>query len=79
MNKTVSTKQQKMIEQRLRVKVLSELLIDNTTEYITALSNSDYPTPGCSFDKHSNASKTALKAQITTLRNELLKLSKELE
>ena len=44
-----------------------------------AMGETEYPTAGCSFEKNSNVSKTALKAQITILRNELLNLSRELE
>ena len=79
MSEVVKTKQQKMIEQRARVKTLAELLIDNSASYIMAMGETDYPTAGCSFEKNSNISKTALKVQITLLRNELLKLSRELE
>ena len=72
---------QKIIKQQNRIKVLTETLIDNTATYITAMEEDNFgPSAGyCGLDKNSNASKTALKAQITILRNELLKLSKELE
>lgn len=79
MGKVTETKQQRVIEQRARIKTLAELLIDNTALYAMAMGETDYPTAGCSFEKNSNVSKTALKAQITILRNELLKLSRELE
>jgi hypothetical protein len=56
------------------------MLIDGTATYIMAMNGNDYgPSAGYGVDKNSNASKTALKAEITILRNELLKLSKELE
>ena len=71
---------QGIIKQQNKVKVLTEVLMDNTGIYIKAANEDNYgPTAGYEFDKNSNASKTALKAQITILRNELLKLSKELE
>lgn len=74
------SKKQQLIEQRTRVKVLAELLIDDTAAYIMAMNGDDYgPSAGYGIGKNSNASKTALKTQITILRNELLKLSKELE
>lgn len=80
MSKTVETKKQRLIEQRTRVKTLAEMLIDGTATYIMAMQNDNtVASAGYEFDKNSNASKTALKAEITILRNELLKLSKELE
>ena len=73
-------KKQRLIEQRARVKTLAELLIDGTSTYITAMQDANMNAyAGYEFAKNSNASRTALKAQITILRNELLKLSKELE
>ena len=71
---------QRLIEQRHRVKTLTEMLLDGTSIYINSM-NGDClkPSAGYEFSKNSNVSKTALKAQITLLRNELLKLSKELE
>lgn len=73
-------KKQKLIEQRARIKVLAELLIDGTSTYIMNMNGDSFgPSAGYEINKNSNASKTALKAQITLLRNELLKLSKELE
>ena len=71
---------QKIIKQQNKVKALTEILTDNIGTYIAAANEDNYgPTAGYEFDKNSNASRTALKAQITILRNELLKLSKELE
>jgi hypothetical protein len=73
-------KKQRLIEQRTRVKTLAELLIDGTSTYITSMQDDNMNAyAGYEFAKNSNASRTALKAQITILRNELLKLSKELE
>ena len=82
MNETIVDKKQRLIEQRTRVKTLAELLIDDTSTYIMAMNDNNCynPLAGCGMlDKNSNATKTALKAQITLLRNELLKLSKELK
>lgn len=73
------TKKQRLIEQRARVKTLAELLIDNTATYIMGMGDDYGPAAGYGVGKNSNASKTSLKSEITLLRNELLKLSKELE
>ena len=53
------------------VGMLSDMLADNIKVY----TDSDYGGAGSEYPKNSNASKTALLNQITTLRNELLGLA----
>jgi hypothetical protein len=58
-----------------RVKSMSEMLLENATTYSIAKGNDKWSViAGTLFPKNSNISKTALKNQIVTLRNELLLL-----
>ncbi|PNX51336.1 MAG: hypothetical protein BV456_03550 [Thermoplasmata archaeon M8B2D] len=58
-----------------RIKFMSEMLIENSSTYTIAKGNDNWSViAGLSFPKNSNISKSALKRQITTLRNELLLL-----
>lgn len=57
-----------------RIGALMEMLVENSTTYQIAKGDSCWVCAGTTFPKNSNISKTALKNQIVTLRNELLLL-----
>ena len=60
-----------------RVKLLSEMVTENSFLYLIEKDESKYiPIAGTTFPKNSNYSKTAIESQIVTLRNELLNLKK---
>ncbi len=60
----------------LRVNALSKMIIENSSLYRLAVEESKYPPiAGTNFPKNANYSKTAIKSQIVSLRNELLLLS----
>ncbi|WP_405380196.1 hypothetical protein [Phascolarctobacterium sp.] len=61
--------------ERERVRTLAYMLGENIDTYTT----SGCGTAGCGFPKNSNASKTAILNQITTLRNELLVLAEAIK
>ena len=58
-----------------KVGMLADMLGENVNIYVTAGGG----CAGCGFPKNSNASKTALLNQITTLRNELLVLADKIK
>lgn len=57
-----------------KVNVLSEMLKDNVEVYCN-----NEGAAGYEYGRNTNASKTALLNQITTLRNELLVLAEEIK
>lgn len=58
-----------------KVGMLADMLGENIGNYIAA----GCACAGCGFPKNSNASKTAILNQITTLRNELLVLAEAIK
>ena len=66
------SKKEKLIKQKRIVEIFTEMLMNNASVYIQSLDNESV---FCDTVNNSNVSKTALKAQITTLRKELFKLS----
>ena len=58
-----------------RINFMYEMLKENSCTYAIAKGDNKWGAyAGCDFPKNSNISKTSLKNQIVTLRNELLLL-----